>query len=124
MVGTTWYRRGPRYWLRRVVVSGFSLLVVFHDLVSGMPSGWRADCEVAYGAVCAAAGVWGWVRGRRQLAAALATPATTAEETWRRHDSAQLIAPLFAWLLGTLLAASLVRELPAEVRARRALSPS
>ncbi|KIF67675.1 hypothetical protein HY68_01950 [Streptomyces sp. AcH 505] len=99
MVGTTWYRRGPRYWLRRVVVSGFSLLVMtlvfvallvaFHDLVSGMPSGWRTGCEVAYGAVCAAAGVWGWVRGRRQLAAALAAPATTAEETWHRRCSSR-----------------------------------
>ncbi|WP_158710365.1 hypothetical protein [Streptomyces sp. NRRL F-5126] len=149
VVGTTWVRRGFAYWARRVLMTGFVVVVLggmlalllygFSDLVSGLSGGWRAVCDAAYWVLTAAGGAWGWTRARRQVREAMATPPTPAEAR-ARASSAQsaapgramagrlpalllfpFLAPLLAWFLGLLLAGALVRQLPAEITARRAL---
>jgi hypothetical protein len=147
VVGTTWVRRGAGYWLRRIFISGYVIVILsglfaiilygFFHLVSSLPTGWRLVCEVAYCALCVVGGVWGWVRARRKVRSARETP-PTPEEAQRINRAGQraapglasagrlpalllmpFLAPLFAWLLGTLLAVSLVRVLSTEIEARR-----
>ncbi|WP_329455339.1 hypothetical protein [Streptomyces sp. NBC_01497] len=149
MVGTTWYRRGFGYWLRRVAVSFFSIVVIgavfalvvygFFHLVSPVPGALRAVLDIAYCALCLVGGVWGWTRARRQVREALAAPPAAAGARTRsaaaqgaapgRAMAGRLpalllmpfLAPLLAWFLGLLLAAAFVRVPPAEISARRAL---
>ncbi|MFD9796077.1 hypothetical protein ACFWXK_34560 [Streptomyces sp. NPDC059070] len=147
-MGTTWYRRGPRYWLRRAGSGCASLLVaalvcaaawaLFGGLVSGLPDGARRALYAVEGAAAVAGLGWGWVRGRRQIRERLADP-PTPEQSWARRGQARrgaasgvssrglmvlmlpLLPAVMAWWLGTMCAATFVRELPSEVGARRAL---
>ncbi|MFK8910515.1 hypothetical protein [Streptomyces sp. YS-3] len=150
-MGTTWYRRGFGYWARRIALAAFVLLamtlmlsvllIAFGDTVDGLPGSWPMVLWTAMTALCAGSAVWGWVRARRQTREALAR-AASPEESWKAHRGGQrqvgaglsspwralvllalpFLAPLLAWLLGTLCAATFVRELPSEVGARRALA--
>ncbi|MFF1481806.1 hypothetical protein ACFVYD_30380 [Streptomyces sp. NPDC058301] len=148
VVGTTWYRRGPRYWLRRAGVGFVGLLTavlvcaaacaLFDGLVSGLPDGWRKAGYVVEGAAGVAGLAWGWVRGRRQIRERLANP-PTPEQSWARQREARrgaasgvssrglmllmlpLLPAVMAWWLGAMCAATFVWELPSEVGARRAL---
>lgn len=149
VVGTTWYRRGPRYWLRRVGSGCASLLTavfvcavawaLFAGLVSGLPDGWR---EVVYAVegVAAVIGLGlGWARGRRQIRERLADPPTPEQSRARLRQARRgaasgvssrgamvlmlpLLPAVMAWWLGTMGAATFVRELPSEVGARRVLA--
>ncbi|PKV88284.1 hypothetical protein [Streptomyces sp. TLI_146] len=151
VVGTSWYRRGFGYWARRIALGAFVLLVMavmlsvlliaFGDTVNGLPGVWPPVLWIAMVALCAGSAVWGWVRARRQMREKLAE-AASPEESWKAHRGRQrqvgsglsspwralvllalpFLAPLFAWLLGTLCAATFVRELPSEVGARRAMA--
>jgi MFS family permease len=149
VVGTTWVRRGFPYWARRVslglflfvVLGGLSAGIIsgFFDLVGGLDPVWRAVCRVLYCLACAAGAVWGWIAARRRLRAAQTSPPTP--EGARRLDSSgqskapglalagrlpalllmPFLAPLLLWALFALLGGSLVRVLPVEISARRAL---
>ncbi|MGP9018213.1 hypothetical protein ACT1U9_07350 [Streptomyces sp. BR1] len=150
-MGRSWYRRGVGYWLRRVVFSGsvlltmalmFGLLLgVFGSTVDGLSGVWPLVLWIAMGALCVGAAIWGWTYSRRQVRAKLAEP-SSPEATWKQHKAGQrqvgtglsspwralvllalpFMAPLFAWVLGMLCAATFVRELPSEVGARRAMA--
>ncbi|WP_344078998.1 hypothetical protein [Streptomyces crystallinus] len=117
------------------------LLIAFGDTVNGLPGVWPLLLWTAMAALCLGSAAWGWIRARRQMREKLAQVASP-EESWRAHRTGQrevgtalsspwralvllalpFLAPLFAWLLGTLCAATFVRELPSEVGARRALA--
>lgn len=151
IVGTSWYRRGVVYWLRRVAYSSFALLFAtmmfgillgaFGSSVQGLSGVWPLVLWIAMGALCIGSAVWGWCYSRRQMRAKLDEP-SSPEQTWKQHKAGQrqvgtglsspwrivvllalpFLAPLFAWVLGMLCAATFVRELPSEVGARRAMA--
>ncbi|MFI6473730.1 hypothetical protein ACIBL5_26105 [Streptomyces sp. NPDC050516] len=150
IVGTTWYRRGPSYWLRRtaftvplLIVMGLMFgvtLDVFLKAVGGLSDGWRHISYALQAVASTGAAGWGWAYYRRKAREARARAASPAE-TWRRHDSAQrrapglasagrlpalllmpFMAPVFAWILGMLIAMACLRELPSEAGARKALN--
>ncbi|MFG2149465.1 hypothetical protein ACGFRG_35475 [Streptomyces sp. NPDC048696] len=150
IVGTSWYRRGVGYWLRRVVWSGTALLTMvlmfglllgaFGSTVDGLSGVWPLVLWIAMCAACVGAAIWGWIYARRQMRAKHAEP-SSPEEAWKRHKEsgqqvgsalsspwramvllAPFMAPLFAWMIGLLCASVFIRELPAEARARRAMA--
>ncbi|WP_189970687.1 hypothetical protein [Streptomyces violascens] len=149
-MGTTWYRRGPSYWLRRTSFVVFLLIVtglmfgvtlnMFLSTVGGLSDGWRHISYTLQAVASTGAAGWGWAYYRRKAREAKARAASPAE-TWRSHDSAQrrapglasagrlpallllpFMAPVFAWVLGMLLAMASLRELPSEAGARKALN--
>ncbi|MFD7337738.1 hypothetical protein ACFV98_17260 [Streptomyces violascens] len=149
-MGTTWYRRGPSYWLRRTAFVVFLLIVtglmfgvtlnMFLSTVGGLSDGWRHIGYTLQAVASTGAAGWGWAYYRRRAREAEARAASPAE-TWRRHDGAQrrapglasagrlpallllpFMAPVFAWVLGMLLAMASLRELPSEAGARKALN--
>ncbi|WP_328308919.1 hypothetical protein OG432_07310 [Streptomyces sp. NBC_00442] len=150
IVGTTWYRRGPAYWLRRIAFVGFMLIVMglmfgvtlsmFVNAVDGLSDGWRHFCDVLQAVASTGAAGWGWTYARRKARQVQAKAASPAE-TWRQHQYQQrrapglasagrlpallllpFMAPVFAWVLGALLATAFARELPSEAGARKALT--
>ncbi|MFH9964350.1 hypothetical protein ACH4PR_23660 [Streptomyces mirabilis] len=148
-LGTTWYERGVRYWLRRVsgAVLWFAVLafacyiaLALHRSFRGhLPSGVRMVWDWAQVVVSCVALVWGWVVQRRGHRRDLLDPPTPSEARGRRRDrtrrstglalagrilfliAAPVLPTLLAYVVGWVLAAFTVREYPSEVGARRVL---
>ncbi|MFI9804682.1 hypothetical protein ACIHEJ_10005 [Streptomyces sp. NPDC052301] len=147
-LGTTWYRRGPRYWVRRSLSALFLLTVLAFfcyialtlylgvprsDLPPGVRRVWDA---VQTGASCVTL-VQGWVRQRRDHRGRLLDPpapdafraAKRAEAGRARYWSRAGLVPLLlaapvlpalaAWCVGWFAAMLTVRAYPSEVGARR-----
>ncbi|MGW1871032.1 hypothetical protein ACWCPS_36505 [Streptomyces mauvecolor] len=112
----------------------------FAHMVGGLSGGWRHLCYGLQAAASTGAAVWGWLYFRRRARVAR-EEAASPEETGRRHQSAQrrapglasagrlpalfllpFMAPVFAWILGMLVAMACLRELPSEAGARKALN--
>lgn len=148
-LGRTWYKRGPRYWLRRSsgALLWFVLMALMYYVVIGLYQTFRVNLPPTlrtvydWTQVAASCGalVWGWVKQRRDIRKKLLNPPTPAE-AWanKRYDTqrgqglgraavipALIVLPvlpaLFAWCVGWVAAAFTVREYPSEVGARRAL---
>ncbi len=97
-LGTSWYRRGVGYWLRRAVSAlvqlGFAALFglvsvgVWRLVESLLPPGWHAGADMMMGALSLGFLVRGWVWGRRTIRAKPAAP-PTPEQAWQRHRLAR-----------------------------------
>ena len=147
-LGTTWYARGARYWLRRasgallwLAVLAFLCYIALR-MYSGAPRTYlppsvrRVWDAVQILASCVTV-VWGWVSQRRKLRRQLVDPpapdalrAARRAETrravyWSRAGliplllAAPILPPIVAWCVGWCTAAFTVREHPSEVGARR-----
>ncbi|MFE2507744.1 hypothetical protein ACFXC9_04600 [Streptomyces naganishii] len=146
-LGTTWYRRGARYWLRRaggaalwlvvtafVCYMGLALYGGFREVLTpGLRTAWDWIQVIAS---CGAV-VWGWLVQRRDHRRKLLDPPSPARARAARRDQSRrtpglvvagrflilLAAPVLpaamAFAVGWLLAAFTVREYPSEVGARR-----
>ncbi|GCB45601.1 hypothetical protein [Streptomyces sp. NL15-2K] len=148
-LGTTWYERGARYWLRRTVGAAlwFAVLAFFCYIALVLYGSFRADLSQTVRTVwdwtqalasCAAL-IWGWQLQRRDHHKKLLDPPTPAQARQAKRAETRrsvwltlagrvlfLIAapvmPAFAaWCVGWVVAAFTVREYPSEVGARRAL---
>ncbi|MFF7335115.1 hypothetical protein [Streptomyces sp. NPDC008150] len=149
-LGTTWYDRGPRYWLRRVwsgvvlvlVVAAFCFFAV--ELYRGFTEQWPSALRTAWNTVQVVGGcgalVWGWVKQRREhRREMLDPPAPARARLVRRRQARRNVALVFALRGVVLLAAPVmpavaayvvgwsaawltVREYPAEAGARRAVA--
>lgn len=149
-LGTSWYERGARYWLRRVATAVLWLVVLamvywlslalYTGFVSGMPPTLRTAANWVQGAGTVVAAVWGWARQRRDHHRQLLAP-PTPREAWeaRRGSSGRgpgrvalgrglvlVLAPVMpvvaAWIVGWSAAMLTVRTYPNEVGARRWLA--
>ncbi|WP_225101605.1 hypothetical protein [Streptomyces sp. CoH27] len=147
-LGTTWYERGARYWLRRAFSTLFLLAVpAFFCYIalrlcqgaprSDMPPGVRRVWDVTMVIASCATFARGWVGQRRALRRQLLDPPTPdaflaakrAEAGRARYWSRACLIPLLlaapvlpavaAWCVGRLLAVLTVRAYPSEVGARR-----
>jgi hypothetical protein len=151
-LGTTWYARGPRYWLRRasgallwfLVLAFFCwiALVLYGSFRSSLPSTVRTVWDWAQVALSFVALVWGWRVQRRDHHKKLLDPLSPGGARQSKRDEtrrstglavagrvlllvAAPVAPAFAaGCVGWVLAAFTVREYPSEVGARRALEHS
>ncbi|MEV6052852.1 hypothetical protein [Streptomyces sp. NPDC052107] len=146
-LGTTWYRRGPRYWLRRCwtafgLLLASALLVFFAvSVYRGFTSEWSATARtvsdwVQVAGACVGV-VWGWLRQRRDHRRRLLDPPSPAESLAARRGQrsrapgrvalgrglALVLAPVLpmvaAWCVGWFAGHVTVREYPSEVGARR-----
>ncbi|MEV6837123.1 hypothetical protein AB0N17_21875 [Streptomyces sp. NPDC051133] len=146
-LGTTWYERGPRYWLRRVLASLNMLLAAaivcfvalsfysgFRDL---LPSGVRVVWDGVQVAASFVALAWGWASQRRGLREALLDPPDPGMTRRAKRDrsgrvpglialgrglmllAAPVLPAFAAWCVGWFAASIAVREYPSEVGARR-----
>lgn len=146
-LGTTWYERGARYWLRRVFTGMLWLAVLalaymaLLGIYVGFCSGVSPTVRTVWNSVLAIAScmtfVWGWVAQRRRHRVALLDPPTPTQTLQAKRDRARrnvgltfagrglvlLAAPvlpaLIAYAFGEFLAVLTVRESAAEVGARR-----
>jgi len=146
-LGTTWYERGPRYWLRRAsgallwlaVLAFFCYvaLVLYGSFRGQLPSTARTVWDGAQVVGSIVALVWGWLFQRRAHRAKLQDPpapnevradkrAQTRRSVWLTLAGRLLLVvaapvlPAFAaWAVGWAVAAFSVREYPSEVGARR-----
>ncbi|WUV66355.1 hypothetical protein OG223_30845 [Streptomyces sp. NBC_01478] len=151
-LGTTWYERGPRYWLRRasgallwfVVLAFFCYiaLVLYGSFRTSLPSTVRAVWDWAQVVLSFVALVWGWRVQRRDHHKKLLDPPSPGQARRSKRNEtgrsvglavagrvlllvAAPVAPAFAaGCVGWVLAAFTVREYPSEVGARRALERS
>ncbi|MEU7056186.1 hypothetical protein [Streptomyces sp. NPDC046197] len=147
-LGTTWYERGARYWLRRalgaavwLIVLAFACYIVI-DLYLGaprsdMPQPLRTVWDWAQVVASCVAVVWGWVVQRRGHRKKLLDPPTPAQARAGKRDqsrrtpglvvagrflvliAAPVLPAFMAFAVGWLVAAFTVREYPSEVGARR-----
>jgi hypothetical protein len=148
-LGTTWYERGARYWLRRasgavlwfavLAFACYIALVLYQSFRGDLPSGVRMVWDWAQVAASCVALVWGWVVQRRGHRRDLLDPPTPSEARGRKRDqtrrstgralagrilfliAAPVLPALLAYAVGWVLAAFTVREYPSEVGARRVL---
>ncbi|OIJ66391.1 hypothetical protein [Streptomyces mangrovisoli] len=148
-LGTTWYERGPRYWLRRAfgallwfAVTAFACFValrLYGGFRGELPSAVRPVWDWVQVVASCGALVWGWVVQRREHRRRLQDPPSPAAARAGKRDETRrsggravagrflllVAAPVLpacaAWLVGWVLAAFTVREYPSEVGARRAL---
>ncbi|MGW1754434.1 hypothetical protein [Streptomyces mirabilis] len=146
-LGTTWYERGARYWLRRasgavlwfavLAFACYIALVLYQSFRGDLPSGVRTVWDWAQVAASCVALVWGWVVQRRGHRRDLLDPPTPSEARGRKRDrtrrstglalagrilfliAAPVLPALLAYAVGWVLAAFTVREYPSEVGARR-----
>ncbi|WP_217234551.1 hypothetical protein [Streptomyces sp. AC555_RSS877] len=146
-LGTTWYKRGMPYWLRRARTAVFLIVVMAMvcffalNLYRGFTSEWSPTARTVWNwtqavASCAAL-AWGWIRQRRSHREGLLHPPTPeqtlhAERDHNRRGPGRIAAgralvllaapvmPAFAaYVVGWLTAWLTVREYPSEVGARR-----
>ncbi|CCB76155.1 membrane protein of unknown function [Streptantibioticus cattleyicolor NRRL 8057 = DSM 46488] len=92
VVGTTWYRRGVRYWLRRASIALFILLFtaffcfiafsLYQGFRSALPPWLRPYWDWAEIAATCVTLPWGWIAARRQYRKEIADP-PTPEDAWR-----------------------------------------
>ncbi|MHB9858392.1 hypothetical protein [Streptomyces sp. YIM S03343] len=146
-LGTSWYERGARYWLRRVLtgllwltVLAFTCYVVvrlYQSFRADLPSTLRLVWDCAQVAVACMTLVWGWVAARRRHEKALLDPPTPSEARAARRARAgrsvglalagrilmlvviPVMPAVFAYAVGEFLVVLAVRESAAEVGARR-----
>ncbi|GAA2469805.1 hypothetical protein ACFPFX_12255 [Streptomyces mauvecolor] len=98
LLGTSWYRRGVGYWLRRVRLVVFQLVfgglfallsvAIWQGIESGLPTGWHRAVDVVMGVLGLIGFVRGWIWGRRTIRTKLADP-PTPEQAWIRHRQAR-----------------------------------
>ncbi|GAV45267.1 hypothetical protein [Streptomyces acidiscabies] len=146
-LGTTWYDRGPSYWLRRLGTAVLFLTVLallclaalslYRGFRTLLPPPAREPWDWAQLPLAVLAAVQGWRVQRRAIARDLANPPTPAESRARKRAEttratglallgrvvAVLAAPvmpaLAALAVGWTVAMLTVREYPSEVGARR-----
>ncbi|MFB7508644.1 hypothetical protein [Streptomyces broussonetiae] len=146
-LGTSWYKRGARYWLRRVFTGLLWLAVLAfvgcivvrlrQSFRVDLPSTLRLVWDCAQVALACVALAWGWVTARRRHQKALLIPPTPTETRAARRARAGrnvglalagrilwlVVMPtmpaVFAYAIGEFLAVLTVRESAAEVGARR-----
>ncbi|MET9174376.1 hypothetical protein ABZ599_01860 [Streptomyces misionensis] len=147
-LGTTWYARGPRYWLRRTANALLWLVVMAFfcsfalAMYSGVPRTYlppraRHIWDIVQIAASCVTVVWGWVSQRRRLRRLFQDPPAPDEvRVGRRAESrravywsragliplliaAPVLPPIVAWCVGAVAALFAVRESPSEVGARR-----
>ncbi|WP_225835776.1 hypothetical protein [Streptomyces sp. NK08204] len=146
-LGTTWYERGTRYWLRRVrtavlllPVLAFAVyiaLVLYASFRGALPPAVRTVWDGAQVIGSCGAVVWGWVRQRRDHKKALLDPPSPGEFRARKRAetgrsvglamagrflwliAAPVLPALVAWGVGWLAASLTVHEYPSEAGARR-----
>ncbi|MGX9888558.1 hypothetical protein [Streptomyces sp. NPDC002276] len=146
-LGTTWYARGTRYWLRRAsgallwfaVLAFFCYiaLVLYGSFRTSLPPTVRTVWDWAQAVLSVVALAWGWRVQRRDLHKKLLDPPTPGEARRAKRDEtrrstglavagralwlvAAPVAPaLVAGCVGWVVAAFAVREYPSEVGARR-----
>ncbi|WP_329349822.1 hypothetical protein OG226_22255 [Streptomyces sp. NBC_01261] len=151
-LGTTWYERGTRYWLRRVRTAVVLLIVMafvcfaaislYRGFRTVLPPTARTVWDWAQVVASCGAPVWGWMVQRRRHHKDLLDPPAPDEFRGRKRDEARrstglalagraavlIAAPvmpaLAAWAVGWGAAMLTVREYPSEVGARRALEAS
>ncbi|MDF3292001.1 hypothetical protein [Streptomyces silvisoli] len=148
-LGTTWYGRGARYWVRRIttavvwlaMVAFFCFIAIslYRSFRTDLPPTVRMIWDWAQVAASCVAVVWGWAVQRADLRRQLLDPPSPGEIRARKRDEqrrapglialgravmlfAAPVMPAFAaWVLGWTCAMVTVREYPSEVGARRAL---
>jgi 4-amino-4-deoxy-L-arabinose transferase-like glycosyltransferase len=148
-LGTTWYERGARYWLRRALSAFLWLAVLaffcyialrlYQSFRGELPPTVRMVWDWLQVVASCAAVVWGWVVQRRDHRKKLLDPPTPdqAREAKRRGTGrstglavagrfllviAAPVLPAFAaFCAAWTVAAFTVREYPSEVGARRTL---
>ncbi|MFF7750735.1 hypothetical protein ACFZCP_16060 [Streptomyces sp. NPDC007971] len=147
-LGTTWYERGARYWLRRAASAvllltalaffcWIALMLYLGVPRSDLPPGVRRDWDVTQVIASCATLALGWVGQRRNLRRQLLDPpAPDAFRAAKRAEAARagywsragvipllLASPVLpavaAWGVGWLTATLTVRAYPSEVGARR-----
>lgn len=146
-VGTTWYRRGAPYWLRRAGTTLFFFLFMlaycafalglFEGVRDLLPTALHTPANVFEAVLALGAVVLGWTSQRRGHHEALRNPPTPEEAraAKRAHNrrapgilalgravllvAAPVMPAVAAYLVGWLTAWTLVREYPSEVGARR-----
>ncbi|MFE5686924.1 hypothetical protein [Streptomyces sp. NPDC056512] len=148
-LGTSWYERGARYWMRRtgtgvlwLVVLAFFCFVslsLYSGFREALPSGVRTVWDVAQVVASCVGAVWGWTVQRRAHRRDLLDPPRPGRARAARRASvrrstglavlgrglvviAAPVMPAFAaFCVGWSVAALTVREYPTEVGARRAM---
>lgn len=146
-LGTTWYARGPRYWVRRAVngalwfiVLAFACylaLVLYGGFRGALSPAVRTVWDWAQAAASVGAVVWGWRVQRRDHRSKLLDPPAPDEFRAAKRKAAgrsvwltlvgrvlwvvaaPVMPALIAWVVGWCAAAFTVREYPSEVGARR-----
>ncbi|MEU2286438.1 hypothetical protein ABZ614_31685 [Streptomyces sp. NPDC013178] len=146
-LGTTWYERGPLYWLCRARTTAFVIVVAAFfcffalSLYRGFTSEWSPTVRTVWNWTQAiasgAALIWGWTKQRRSHREALLHPPTPEQTRAAKLDHnrrapgrvaagrglvllAAPVMPAFAaYVVGWLTAWLTVREYPSEVGARR-----
>jgi 4-amino-4-deoxy-L-arabinose transferase-like glycosyltransferase len=148
-LGTTWYERGARYWLRRTfgAVVWFAVLAFFVYIALVLYGSFRDDLSPTvrtvwdWAQVVASCGtlVWGWQVQRRDHRKKLQDPPTPDQARQNKRNetgrsvwlalagrlffviAAPVMPACAAWCVGWVVAAFTVREYPSEVGARRAM---
>ncbi|WP_405615419.1 hypothetical protein [Streptomyces sp. NBC_00076] len=148
-LGTTWYERGPRYWLRRALGAAlwFAVLAFFCYIALVLYGSFRGDLsptvrtvwDWAQAVASCGATVWGWQVQRRDHRRKLQDPPAPDQARRDKRDETRrsvglalaarflfvIAAPVMpacaAWCAGWTAAAFTVREYPSEVGARRRL---
>ncbi len=148
-LGTTWYNRGVRYWLRRTLTAVLWLAVMALlcflaiSLYQGFTSEWSPTARTVsnWVQVIASCGtvVWGWLKQRQDHRKGLADPPSPSQfrggkrrQTGRTPGLVALgrglmliatpvMPAVAAWCVGWSVAMLTVREYPSEVGARQAL---
>ncbi|MGQ4404636.1 hypothetical protein ACN6K4_006499 [Streptomyces hayashii] len=146
-LGTSWYERGARYWVRRLWTAVLLLLVLAFvcylalRLYLGVP---RSDLSATVrtvwdwtqAAASVVAAVWGWTRQRRDHRRKLADPPAPQQMRDAKRDesrratglaraaviplliAAPVLPAIVAWGVGWFVAMLTVREYPSEAGAR------
>lgn len=146
-LGTSWYTRGARYWLRRVFTGllwlavlafvGYIVVRLYQSFRVDLPSTVRLVWDCAQVALACVALAWGWVAARRRHENALLNPPTPTETHAARRARAgrnvglalagrvlwlvamPVMPAVFAYAVGEFLVVLTVRESAAEAGARR-----
>jgi lysylphosphatidylglycerol synthetase-like protein (DUF2156 family) len=149
-LGTTWYERGARYWLRRTssAVLFLALLAFFCYISlrlylgaprSDLPPTARTVWDWTQVVASCVAVVWGWLKQRRDHRKGLLDPPSPQRIRMAKRKegiraqglaragilplliAAPVLPAVAAWCVGWFVAVLTVREYPSEVGARRAL---
>jgi hypothetical protein len=148
-LGTTWYERGTRYWLRRasgafvwllaMALFCFAAVSMYSGFREQLPAGIRPVWDWVQVAASFGTVVWGWLVQRRSHRAGLENPPPPGMTRSARQRQAKripglavagrfllvLAAPVLpafaAFWVGWVIAAFTVREYPSEVGARQSM---
>ncbi|KRD16973.1 MULTISPECIES: hypothetical protein [unclassified Streptomyces] len=146
-LGTTWYQRGARYWLRRfwtavlllavLAFLCFASISLYRGFRTVLPPTARTVWDWAQIAASCVAVVWGWLVQRRRHRKDLQDPPDLDEFRARKRDetrrstglafvgralvviAAPVMPALAAFSVGWSVGMLTVREYPSEVGARR-----